>query len=134
MAIEGDQWRVSVTLEGISEGLEKTGGMRKETAVEVNEAEETLKVLNSLWLGVVENGVHIGGKGSDAGGGDLVAKEGDRRLGKGAFGEIDQKAIGLENVKELCKMGKMLGKVGAGHKNVVQVDEKEGESMEKVVH
>ena len=73
------------TSKGISEGLEKTGDVRKETVVEVNRTEEALKVLNSLWLGIVENGVYIGGKGSDASGGDLVAKEGNRRLGKGAF-------------------------------------------------
>ena len=40
-------------LKSISEGLEETGGVRKETAVEINEAKETLKVLNGLWLGVV---------------------------------------------------------------------------------
>ena len=73
------------TSKGISEGLEKTGDVRKETVVEVNRTEEALKVLNSLWLGIVENGVYIGGKGSDASSGDLVAKEGNRRLGKGAF-------------------------------------------------
>ena len=73
------------TSKGISEGLEKTGDVRKEMVVEVNRTEEALKVLNSLWLGIVENGVYIGGKGSDASGGDLVAKEGNRRLGKGAF-------------------------------------------------
>ena len=40
-------------LKSISEGLEETGGVRKETAVEINEAKETLRVLNGLWLGVV---------------------------------------------------------------------------------
>ena len=40
-------------LKSISEGLEETGGMREETAVKVNEAEKTLEVFNSLWLGVV---------------------------------------------------------------------------------
>ena len=85
------------TLESISEGLEKT--MRKETAVEVNKAKEALKILNKVRLGVVGNGVNIGGKGSDASGSDLVAKEGNRRLGKGAFGEVNEKAIGLKNVK-----------------------------------
>ena len=65
------------------------------------------------------NRVHVGGKGSDVGGSDLVAKERDRRL---------------ENVKELCEMGKMLGEVGAGHEDVVQVDKEEGESVENVVH
>ena len=50
----------------------------------VNEADEVLKVLNSLWPGVVQNGVHVGGEGSDAGGSDLVAKERDRRLDKAA--------------------------------------------------
>ena len=36
------------TLKGISEGLEEASGMRKETVVKVNEAEEVMKVLNSL--------------------------------------------------------------------------------------
>ena len=63
-----------------------------------------------------------------------MAKEGNERLGKGTFGEVDQKTIGLKNVKDLGEMGKVLGQVRAGHKNVIQVDTKEGESMEKVVH
>ena len=87
------------TLKSISEGLENTGGMRKEMVVEVNKAEEALKIFNSVWLGIVKNGVYIGGEGSDASGSDLVAKEGNRRLGKGAFGEVNEKAIGLKNVK-----------------------------------
>ena len=122
------------TLEGISEGLKKAGGMRKKRAGEVDENEEALKVLNSVWLGIVENGVYVGGEGSDAGGGDLVGKEGNRRLGKGAFGEVNKKAIGPENVKELCEMGKVLGKSGTGHENVIQVNKKERKGMEKVVH
>ena len=60
------------TLEGISEGLEQAGGVGKETAVEVDQAKETLEILNSVWLRVVENGVNIGGKRSDASGGDLM--------------------------------------------------------------
>ena len=40
-------------LKGISEGLEEAGGMREETAIKVNEAEKTLEVFNSLWLGIV---------------------------------------------------------------------------------
>ena len=56
------------TLKGIGEGLEETGGVREEMAVKVNEAEEELKVLNSLWPGVVENGVHVGLEERDAGG------------------------------------------------------------------
>ena len=108
--------------------------MRKERAGEVDENEEALKVLNRVWLGIVENGVYVGGEGSDAGGGDLVGKEGNRRLGKGAFGEVNKKAIGPENVKELCEMGKVLGKSGTGHENVIQVNKKERKGMEKVVH
>ena len=76
-------------LECIGERLEKTGGMRKETGVKVDEAKKTLEVLNSLWLGVLENGVYVGGEGKDTCGNDMVAKEGDRRLSKGAFGEVD---------------------------------------------
>ena len=122
------------TLEGISEGLEQAGGVGKETAVEVDQAKETLEILNSVWLGVVENGVDIGGKRSDASGGDLMAKEGNRRLGKGAFGEVDQKAVGLEDVEELGEMRKVLGKVGTGHQNIIQVNKEEGKTVEKVVH
>jgi hypothetical protein len=40
-------------LECISEWLEEAGGMREETAIEVNEAEKALEVLNSLWLRIV---------------------------------------------------------------------------------
>ena len=83
MAIEGVEGAWG-TLKGIGEGLEETGGVREETVEKVNEAEEVLKVLNSLWPGVVQNGVHVGGEGSDAGGSDLVAKERDRRLDKAA--------------------------------------------------
>ena len=122
------------TLEGISEGLEQAGGVGKETAVEVDQAKETLEILNSVWLGVVENGVDIGGKRSDASGSDLMTKEGNRRLGKGAFGEVDQKAVGLEDVEELGEMRKVLGKVGTGHQNIIQVNKEEGKTVEKVVH
>ena len=100
--------------------------MGKETVVEVDQAKETLEILNSVWLGVMENGVDIGGKRSDASGSDLMAKEGNRRLGKGAFGEVDQKAVGLEDVEELGEMRKVLGKVGTGHQNIIQVNKEEG--------
>ena len=85
-----------------------------------------------MWLGVVENGVAIGGKGSDARGGDLMAKEGNRRLGKGAFGEVDQKAVGLEDVEELGEMRKVLGKVGTGHQNIIQENKEEGKTWRRL--
>ena len=85
-------------MECIGEWLENAGGVGNKTAIEVNEAEEALEVLNSLWLRIGEDGVYIGGEGSDAGGSDLVAKKGDRGLGKSALGKVDQKAIGPEDV------------------------------------
>ena len=95
------------TLKSISEGLENTGGMRKEMVVEVNKAEEALKIFNSVWLGIVKNGVYIGGEGSDASGSDHVTEKRERRLSKGALGQIDQETIGFEDVKAGSEMGEV---------------------------
>ena len=40
--------------------------MRNQTAVEVDEAEETLEILDGGGLGIVSDGLDMGGKGSDS--------------------------------------------------------------------
>ena len=40
--------------------------MRDETAVEVGEAEEALEIFDRLRLGVMEDGIHVGGEGGNA--------------------------------------------------------------------
>jgi len=114
--------------------LEDASGARNETAVEIDEAKEALEVLHSVRLRVVEDGVHMGGHGSDAGGGDLVAEEGDRRLSKGALGEVDEEAVVSEEVEELSEVGEVLLEVGAGHQDVVEINKEEGKVLEDVVH
>ena len=44
--------------------------------------------------------------------------------------EVDKKAIGLENVEKLGEMEKVLGKVGTGYENIIQVNKKEGKALE----
>ena len=61
--------------EGIGEGAEDGGGMRNKTAVEIDEAKEALKVFDGGGLGIVSNGLNMGGKGSDTGGRDMMTKQ-----------------------------------------------------------
>ena len=56
------------TLKSISEGLENTGGMRKEMVVEVNKAEEAPELFDGSRLRVVSNSLDMRGEGCDAGG------------------------------------------------------------------
>ena len=61
--------------ESISERLKDTGGMRDKTVVEIHEAEETLEIFISGGRRESENGIHVAGKGFEAGGRDGVTKE-----------------------------------------------------------
>ena len=44
-----------------------------------------------------------------------MPKKGESGLGKNTFGQVDQKAIGPENVQDGGEMGKVRGEIGAGH-------------------
>ena len=55
-------------------------------------------------------------------------------LGKNAFGQVDQKTICLENVKNGGEMGKVRGKIGTGHQNVVEIDKHKRKTTEEMVH
>jgi len=46
----------------------------------------------------------VGGEGGDARGRDLVAKEGNRGLGKTAFGQVDLQAVVAEEVEKLAEV------------------------------
>ena len=63
------------TNEGISEGAEDGGSVRDKTAIEFDEAKEVLKIFDGGGLGIVGNGLNMGGKGSDAGSGDMMTKK-----------------------------------------------------------
>ena len=84
-------WR---TNEGIGEGAENGGSVRNKTAVEVNKAEEALELFDGSRLRVVSNSLDMRGEGCDAGGRDMMAEEGDGRLGKGTFFGINQDTVG----------------------------------------
>ena len=98
-------WRAN---EGIGERAEDGGGMRNKTAVEIDEAKEALKVFDGGGLGIVSNGLNMGGKGSDAGGGDMMAKKVNSRLGKRAFLGVDKNAVGGEDGKDLVEVVEVL--------------------------
>ena len=102
----GEQfWSTDVS---IGEGAENSGGMGNKTAVEINEAKKTLKILDRSGLRIVENGLDMGGKRGDASSCDMVAKEVNRGLGKRTLFGINKDAIGCKNGKELAKMLEML--------------------------
>ena len=120
--------------ESVSEGTEDGGDVGKKMTVEVNEAKKMLEVLHGGRLGIVNDGLDIRGEGGDARGSNMMAKEIHGRLGKGAFGKVDEKAVGSQNGEKLMKMVKVLLRGGAGHQDIIQVDENERKVMQDVVH
>lgn len=69
------------TGEGVSERTKDGSSMREESAIEVDEAKESLEILDGGGLRVGLDGGHVGLKGSDAGGGDVVSEKIQRGLG-----------------------------------------------------
>ena len=122
------------TNEGISEGAEDGGGVRDKTAIEFDEAKEVLKIFDGGGLGIVGNGLNMGGKGSDAGSGDMMTKKVNSRLGKRAFLVVDKNAIGSEDGKDLVEVVEVLLKGRTGNENVIKVDKGERKILENVVH
>ena len=51
-----------------------------------------------------------------------------------ALRDIDQEAMVTEEIQKLCEMEKMGGEVGAGHKNVIEIDKSEWEVAEDVIN
>ena len=126
-----DFWRSN---EGVSERAEDGCGMRNKTAVEIDEAKEALKVFDGGGLWIVGNGLNTGGKGSDAGGGNMMAKKVNSRLGKRAFLGVDKNAIGSEDGEDLVEVVEMLLEGGTGNENVIKIDKGKREILEDVVH
>ena len=108
--------------------------MRNKTAIEVDEAEETLEILDGGGLRIVSDGLDMGGKGSDSSSGDMVAKEVHRGLGKRAFCRIDENAIGSQDGEELVEVMEMLLKGGAGNEDIIEIDKSKRKILENVVH
>ena len=75
--------RARIASQGISEGVEDNGGMRKKTAVTIYEAEKTLEILEGGGKRILTDGINVRGEGSNAGGIDGVTLEGERGLVKG---------------------------------------------------
>ena len=48
-----------------------------------------------------------------------MTQEGERGLGKNTLGEIDQKAISLENVENRGQVRKVSGEIWTSHQNVI---------------
>ena len=99
--------------------MENNGGMRKKTAVKVDESEKTLEILEGGRKRILTDGINVRGEGSDAGSSDSVTQEGERGLGKNTLGEIDQKAISLENVENRGQVGEVSGEIWTSHQNIV---------------
>ena len=93
--------------------------MRKKTVVKVDETEKTLEILEGGRKRILTDGINVRGEGSDAGSSDGVTQEGERGLGKNTLGEIDQKAISLENVENRGQVGEVSGEIWTSHQNVV---------------
>ena len=93
--------------------------MRKKTAVKVDEAEKTLEILEGGRERILTDGINVRGEGSNAGGGDSVAQEGEKGLGENTLGEIDQKAISLENVENRGQVREVSGEIWTSHQNVI---------------
>ena len=64
----------------------------------------------------------------------MVAKEIDRRLGKGPFGEDNKEAIRGEDREELLEVGKVFLEGRAGNQDIIKINENKGKVMEDVVH
>ena len=78
--------------------------------------------------------MNMEGKGSDAGGGNMIAKKFNSRLGKRAFLGVDKNAIGSEDGEDLVEVVEMLLEGGTGNENVIKIDKGEREILEDVVH
>ena len=105
--------------EGISEGSEGGGGIGKETAVEVYEAEEALEIFDRCGLRIVGDGLDMSGEGSNARSCHMMTEEINGGLCKRAFGQVYQEAIGSQDGEELMEVMEVLLEGGAGHQNVV---------------
>ena len=93
--------------EGISERSEKSSGMRKETVVKVNEAEETLELFDGDRSRIVGNSLDMRRKGSNASGGDMMAEKVNRGLGKRGLGEVNEEVISGQDREELVEVVKV---------------------------
>ena len=123
-----------IARQGIGERTENVGGVGEKTAVEVYEPEEPLKILERGRRGIIADSLDMRGQGGDARGRDGVAKKRESGLGENTFGQVDQKTIGFENVKNGGEMGKVRGKIGTGHQNVVEIDKHKRKTTEEMIH
>ena len=55
-------------------------------------------------------------------------------MSENTLGEIDQKAISLENVENRGQVREVSGEIQTGHQNVVQVDKHKRKTTEEMVH
>ena len=98
--------------------------MGHKTVVKIDKTKEPLEVLGRGQQRMVANGINMRGEGSDASGSDHVTEKRERRLSKGALGQIDQETIGFEDVKAGSEMGEVKGEVRTGHQDVIQIETK----------
>ena len=82
----------------------------------------------------MEDGVHMTGKGFEAGGGDGMTEEVHGGLGKGALGGVDMETIGSQDGEHLAEMPQVVGMTGGGDEDIIQIDENKGKVAEKAVH
>ena len=81
--------------------------MGHKTVVKIDKTKEPLEVLGRGQQRMVANGINMRGEGRDASGSDHVTEKRERRLSKGALGQIDQETIGFEDVKAGSEMGEV---------------------------
>ena len=108
--------------------------MGKKTAVEVYEPEKPLKILERGRRGIIADSFDMRGQGGDSRGRDGVTEKRESRLGKNTFGQVDQKTVGLEDVKNGGEMGKVRGKIRTGYQNVVEIDKHKRKTTEEMIH
>jgi len=140
--IGGEEKRSGLVGKGVSERTEDSGGLRDETAVEVDETEETLQVLEGGGGREIKNGGDMGLQGGDTGGGKVVTQKVEGGLGINTFGKVDAEAIGrrpaeaigAEDGEKVAEMVGVIGGGGTGDKDVIEVDENVGEVLKEVIH
>ena len=79
----------------------------------------------------MEDGVHVTGKGFEAGGGDGMTEEVHGGLGKGALGGVDMETIGGQDGEHLAEMPQVVGMTGGGDEDIIQIDENKGKVAER---
>ncbi|OBQ34759.1 MAG: hypothetical protein AN484_26535 [Aphanizomenon flos-aquae WA102] len=120
--------------QGIGEGLQHSGDVGKEPAVEVDHAQKGLQLLHGVRLWKLLDRGDVVLERADAGGGDPVSQEVDRRLSKTALVDVEDQAVVLKTLKNLAEMSVVTLHVRGANDDVVQVGRGVLQVAEHAVH